>query len=70
MPRTTTFFGAVPVMMNPAIEMSSPVCTTDRVEMLRRRARGAAAASGVFRLAVVVWRNGGLLGAGETSGVV
>jgi hypothetical protein len=33
MPRIATFFGAVPVMMNPAIITLSPVSTRNRVEM-------------------------------------
>ena len=50
--------------------MLSPVFTSARVEMFSNRARAEGTTSGVFRLAVVVWRNGRVLGAGDTSGVV
>ena len=40
-PRTTTSFDALPVMMNPAIMMLSPVSTRNRVEMFRALAGAA-----------------------------
>src|SRR3954451_9495472 len=45
--RTMTFFGCVPVMMNPPMRTLSPVSTRRRVEMLASVVMGAALGVGV-----------------------